>query len=498
MSQAQPASVSPSGSPLSKMPHKISFFSLAMINVAAVFTLRNAPAQADYGFALVFYLICGAVFFFIPSALVSAELASAYPQRGGVYLWVKRAFGPEWGFVAIFMQWIENVPYFPVVFAFAATAIAYVVDPALAENKLFVVAVMWAGIWVGTFMNFRGMKTSAFLSSTGVISGTIVPGIIIVVMAVAYLVSGKPVAIEISVDAFFPDLGSLNQLMLLTGTLLAFAGMEMSAVHVTEIDNPRKRFPQATFMSAAVILILSLLTSLAIAIVVPPAEISFSAGVMEAFRDFFDIYHMDWATQVLGVLLAYGAFTMAVTWMIGPPKGLLEVARDGYLPKSWQKRNKVKIPTGILYWQGAFSSVVCLAIFVAPTVSSAFWLMSALALQLYLVMYLFMFAAAIRLRYKEPDKDRPYKVPGGNVGMWITSGLAWLTSLFVIAFGFIPPQSVRNEGSGAMIRYVAFLAVGIVVFVIVPLVFFKLSKKHPEWRTAKVPIELQTEDDDDE
>lgn len=494
MSEAGPSTATPR----SVMPHRISFFSLAMINVAAVFTLRNAPSQADYGFALVFYLIFTAIFFFIPSALVSAELASAYPERGGVYLWVKNAFGPKWGFVAIFMQWIENVPYFPVVFAFTATAAAYVFDPSLAQSKVFVVAVIWIGTWGGTFLNFRGMKTSAFLSSSGVISGTILPGLIIVGMAVAYVIDGKPIAIEVSVDAFFPDLGSLNQLMLLAGTVLALAGMEMSAVHVTEIDNPRKRYPQAAFLSAAIILILSLLTSLAIAIVVPQKTISFSAGVLEAFRAFFDVYNVDWAIRILGVLLAYGAFTMAVTWMIGPPKGLLEVARDGYLPKAWQKRNKHKIPTGILYVQATFATLVSLAVFVAPTVSAAFWLMSALAIQLYLVMYLFMFAAAIRLRYKHPDKERPYKIPGGKVGMWVVAGLAWLTSLFVLVFGFIPPQSVRDEGVGSMVTYVAFLVIGIVVFVAIPLVFYHLSKSHPQWKTSKVPIELRTEADDDD
>ncbi len=484
--------------PQSAMPHRISFFSLAMINVAAVFSLRNAPGQADYGFAVVFYLLCTAVFFFIPSALVSAELASAYPQRGGVYLWVKRAFGPKWGFVAIFMQWIENVPYFPAIFAFTATAAAYVFHPPLAESKFFVVVVIWVGTWVGTFLNFRGMKTSAFLSSSGVISGTILPGLIIVGMAAAYLIDGKPIAIAVSVDAFFPDLGSLNQLMLLAGTVMALAGMEMSAVHVTEIDSPRKRYPQATFLSAAIILILSLLTSLAIAIVVPQKTISFSAGVLEAFRAFFDVYNVDWAIRILGVLLAYGAFTMAVTWMIGPSKGLLEVARDGYLPKAWQKRNKHKIPTGILYVQAIFATVVSFAVFIAPTVSAAFWLMSALAIQLYLVMYLFMFAAAIRLRYKDADKDRPYKIPGGKAGMWGVAGLAWITSLFVLVFGFIPPQSVRDEGVSSVVSYVAFLLVGIVVFVTIPLIFYHLSKSHPQWKTSKVPIELRTEADDED
>ena len=126
----------------------------------------------------------------------------------------------------------------------------------------------------------------------------------------------------------------------------------------------------------------------------------------------------------------------------------------------------------------------CLAVFIGDSVSSAFWLLSALAVQLYLIMYLLMFSAAIRLRYKHPDINRPYSLPGGKIGMWIISGVGFVASALVILFGFIPPETVRAKGTGSIAEYVAFLVVGIVVFVAIPFIFYHMSKKRPKWRTG--------------
>lgn len=456
---------------------KLSVFTLAMINVAAVMSLRNLPSFADDGYSLIFYLTLASLCFFIPSALVSAELASGWPQEGGVYLWVKEAFGPKWGFVAIFMQWVENLPWFPAVLAFVASAIAYIFNPELATNKWFVVAVIWASLWAATFLNFRGMKLSAFLSSSGVISGTILPGIVIIILGAIYVLSGKPIALEFSVDAMIPDLGNLNQLMLLAGMMMAISGMEMSAVHVTEVDNPGKNFPKAIFIASVISISLCILGALAIVVVIPQKDLSLSAGVCQAFAELFRIHGIPWATPIISALLAYGALTMVVTWMVGPSKGLREVAKEGYLPKYWQKENKEGMPTGILIVQAICSSILSLVVLFMPNVSSAFWIMSALAAQLYIIMYLLMFAAAIKLRYSQPDVKRPYRIPGGNYGMWIVAGVAFLALLFVVLFGFIPTETVRNEGTGAMVGYVAFLLVGVVSFVAVPLWFYHRAEK---------------------
>jgi len=455
---------------------------LSLLNVAAIVSLRNLPSQAEYGLSIVFYLTCSSLFFFIPSALVSAELATGWPKLGGVYLWVKEAFGPRWGFTAIFMQWVENLPWFPAVFAFASSAIAYIVAPAWASNRYFTFAVIIALIWICTFANFRGMKWSAFLSNSGVVVGTIVPGVLIIILAVVWLGLGEGSEISFTWAALLPDLGNLTQIMLLAGMLMALAGMEMSAVHVMDVENPSRDYPVAIFLSAAIVIVLAVLGSLAIAIVIPAGDLSLAAGVLQAFAQFFSAFNIAWATPIIAVLLAYGAFSMAVTWMIGPSKGLLEVAKEGYLPRIWQKRNAHRMPTGILLIQAGVASILACAVLLMPTVSSAFWLMSALAAQLYLIMYLMLFAAAIRLRYTQPSVPRAYKVPGGNAGMWTVAGIGWLASLAAILAGFVPPQAVRDAGAGAITGYMAFLLVGCASFVALPLVFFHLSKSRPQWR----------------
>jgi len=82
-----------------KKPKRVlSVFSLVMINVIAVDSLRSLPISAAYGFSIVFYYLLAAILFFVPVALIAAELATAWPETGGLYVWVREAFGRRWGF----------------------------------------------------------------------------------------------------------------------------------------------------------------------------------------------------------------------------------------------------------------------------------------------------------------------------------------------------------------------------------------------------------------
>ncbi len=457
----------------------LGIFALAMINVAAIASLRSLPTMAELGLSAVFFLILIGLLFLIPTALVSAELATGWPRRGGVYVWVKEAFGERFGFLAIWLQWIQNVIWYPIVLSFTAATLAFIITPELANNPLYMVGVIVFAYWASTIINLRGMQTSGWVSSFCVIAGTIIPTAIIIILGILWLLGGSPTQIEFTWDNLVPDMSSLSSIVLVAGMLLAVAGMEMSAVHAQEVKDPQKDYPKAILLSTVLILGIFILGSLAISIVVPPSEISLVAGVMQAFTDFFKAYGMEWAVPLLALLIVLGVLGSVITWIAGPSKGILAVAQQGSLPPFFQKVNKNGVQVNILLVQGGLVTLLSLTFLLMPSVSSSYWILTALTAQLYLIMYGMLFLSAIKLKYSRPNVKRAYTVPGGKLGMWIVAGIGLLAALFGIIIGFLPPAQVTT---GNELFYDGFLIVGIIIMAGIPIVLNHIRK--PSWKKA--------------
>jgi amino acid transporter len=265
-----------------------------MINVAAICNIKNFPLMAEYGLATIFFLILSSIFYFIPVLLVSAELATGWPDRG-VYTWVKEGLSPRLGFLAVWLQWIENVIWYPMILSFIAATFAYVFMPELAQNKIYVITVVLVAFWTATLVNFLGMKTSGWISSIGALFGTILPIALIILLGIFWLASGHTPHIQFNVQALIPDLTSIHELALLSGFLMSFAGMEMSAVHARDVKNPNRDYPKAILLSAVIIIAFSAIGSLTIAAVVPFDKIELTSGGMEAFTYLFNAFNMGWA-----------------------------------------------------------------------------------------------------------------------------------------------------------------------------------------------------------
>lgn len=454
----------------------LTVFTLAMINVAMIASLRGLPTMAEYGLGAIFFFVVAALVFLIPTALVSAELATGWPKRGGVYVWVKEALGPRWGFLAIWLQWLQNVIWYPTVLSFAAATFAFVINPALAGNKVYALAVILAVYWGATLANFAGMRASGWLSTVGVIGGTLVPGALIIILGLTWLALGEPSQIHIAERAFFPDLSKMGNVVLAAGALLFFAGMEVSAAHAQEVKDPQRNYPRAIFMATAIVLAVFVLGTLSIAVVVPREKISLVAGLMQAFTVFLDKFHLAWLVPVIALLIALGVFGQISTWIAGPSKGLLAVARHGFLPPFLQRVNRRGVQTHILVVQASIVTALSLVFLLMPTVSSSYWILTALTAQLYLVMYVLLFISALRLRYSEPDALRPYKVPGGSVGMWLVVGVAVLAAVFTIAVGYFPPAQLQT---GNVVFYEGFLILGMLIVCAVPLLIYQFRR--PGW-----------------
>ncbi|MFI7005933.1 APC family permease [Streptomyces sp. NPDC050145] len=452
----------------------LSWVTLALMTTASVASLRAAPTMAVYGLACVFLYLVPAIVFLLPTALVSAELASGW--SGGVYRWVSEGLSKPLGFLAVWCQFAMTIFYYPSLLAFVASTIAYVIDPSLASNGLYTAIVIMILYWTGVWVSSRGTKALAGLSSWGLIIGTLIPGTLLVVLGMVFLGQGNASAAPMTSDHLLPAWTGLASLVLIVNNFLSYSGMEMNAVHVSSLKNPAKEYPKSMFLAMGLVLLIFILPALAISWVVPADQLSLTAGVMQAFDAFFSHFHIGWMTPIAAVMLISAALGGMLTWLAGPSKGLLEISRsEGYLPPFLQKLNKFGVQQNILVTQGVVTTVIALLYALIPNVSNVYWIFSTITTQVYLIVYLLMFVAAMRLRKTQPDHPRGYRVPA--LGLLCTVGL--LASIAALTIGFVPPSQF---GSGSVWSYVLLIGAGLIILgLLIPWAFLKFRK--PGWRT---------------
>ncbi|MCH9689498.1 MAG: APC family permease [Gammaproteobacteria bacterium] len=448
--------------------HALTIFSLTMITVGSVDSIRNLPATALFGSQLIAFFILGALCYLVPTALVSAELASGWPKQGGIYVWVKEAFGQRMGFLAIWLQWIENVIWYPTILSFVAGTVGYLINPELASNPYFLWAVVVASFWGVTLINLRGMHSSALFSNICALSGLILPMGFIIGLGALWVSGGHPVQIQFDLQSILPHWHDHEMWVSLTAIMLSFCGIEIATVHANDVDNPQQAFPKALAYSVGIILSTLVLGSLAIAVVLPHSEINLVAGIMQAFDAFFAQYHLLWLMPVMAVMLVMGGLGGVSNWIIAPTKGLLVAAKDGNLPLFFQRENKTGAPVVLLMGQAILVTLLSTLFLFMPSVNGSYWLLTALAAQLYMLMYLLMFLAVIKLRVKAPNQARSFRVPGGMPGLLFVSGLGLVGVLTTLAVSFMPPEGIDV---GGIVRYESTLIIGLIIMAIPPLVW---------------------------
>jgi len=437
---------------------------LAGIDMAAVISVRNLPMMATYGWSMLALFLLAILAFLIPVSMAAAELGTGWPEDGGIYAWVKQAFGGPTGFLAVWCDYAENIPWFPTVLSFMAASLAYAFDPALANNTVYLVVVMLAFFWGTTFVNLRGVEASAWISGVGTLFGSILPALLVVGLGIAWLVSGDGSQIPFSGDALVPDV-SLGNLAFLGGIILLFTGMEMAGFHSRETRDPGRTVPRAIFLSVAVIVVFSVLGSLFLAFIVPAKELSLVSGTMELFERALDQLGVGWLVRPLALLVAFGGIAHLSPWILGPAKGVAAVARDGDAPERFARSNARGVPVGLLVVQGIGGTIFSLLFLLVPNVSTSYWMLSAVTAQIIAVMYALMFAAVIRLRYTQPERSRPYRIPGGLVGVWLVGGVGALACSGSFLLGLVPPDQLKT---GNPFTYVALLSSATVLLCLPP------------------------------
>jgi amino acid transporter len=461
-------------------------FALAMINVASIVSPRNGPLMAEYGWSMFFFLGCSILLFLVPVSLASAELATGWPKAGGVYAWVREAFGERTGFLAIWCDWSENLTFFPTVLSFIAGSLAYAISPELASDNVFLVVVMLTVFWAATALNFLRVDQSTAVATVGMILGVFLPILLLAGLAVAWFTNGEGSRIPFSGDALLPDLSGQN-LLFLGGVLLAFAGMEQAGFHARQTANPQRDYPKAMLLAAVIVVIATIASSLSLALVVPKHDISLLSGTMQAFQDMLDSLGVGGLVKPVAVLLVLGGVAHLLPWLLGPAKGLAAVARRGHLPPLLGRESKNHIPVQGLIVQGIGGTVFCLLFLFLPNANATYGALTAMTAQVIVIMYVLIFASVIRLRYTQPHTERAYRIPGGRAGVWLVGGAGIVACGFAFVAGFFHPGDWASWDTGQRVVYYAVLLGGLAVLTMPP--FLVRLVRRDGWAVA---VEAET------
>lgn len=447
----------------SKSIKQLSGFGLMMIAIITVDSIRNLSINAQFGLPLVTLFIIGGITFFLPLALVTAKLAIRFPNTGGSYLWIQHAFGPRWGFVSIWLQWVYNMLWYPTVFGFIAATIAGVVAPHLEMDPTYILFTSLILFWIITAISCLGIQAVSFLGIFCAILGTLLPMLTIIGLALFWLFSGNASATPLTWQGLIPTSGTLSNIGFFGTVLFSLMGLDVIGIHAGDVKNPQKNYPRILFWSALIILATMTLSSLALCILLSPKELGLVNGLIDAAQIFFGYYHIGWGVPLIGAAIVLGCFGVASSWIIGLARVLQVSAASANVPRFLQKVNRFNMPYPVLFIQAIIVTILFCAYVLWPSVNASYWILSAMSSQLALAYYIVLFVAA-------------YKLLSGQVsrGVLALLVLGVITSLFGIGVGFLPPSSI--SGFKSILHYEIPIVVCLFIFML-PLYFLLKNKK---------------------
>ena len=453
------------------------FFAMTASMVMAVY---EYPTFATSKLHLVFYLLLGGFLWFIPVALCAAEMATVDGwEKGGVFTWTGKNLGKKYGFANLFFEFFEITVGFVTMIYFILGALSYVFDwPALNSNPMIKFIGVLVIFWILALSQFGGTKYTAKIAKIGFIVGILLPAAILIILALVYIIQGNPIYIS-SKDTFVPDFTKVNTLVVFVSFILSYMGVEASATHANEMDNPKKEYPLAMLLLVIVAIVVSTLGGLAIAAVIPQDQINLSAGVVQTFAVLLGHFTANNTilVKIIALLLAFGVIAEVSSWVVGPTRGMIIAAEEGAIPKSWAKTNEHDVPVYLVIAQGIIVSIWdAVLTFGAGGSNLSFLAAMSLTVVIYLSGYILFFVGYIKAILGE-GLNGAYQMPGGKPVKIIVAIIGLATSIFAFFISFVPPTSIAGNAVQSH-EYMWMLIISYVISLILPFAIYDLCQKY--------------------
>ena len=399
---------------------KFRLFDAILATVCITLVAESVSPTAAIGNSQYFWWLFLIVAFCVPYGMISAELGTTYQSEGGMYDWVKRAFGAKWASRVAWNYWI-NFPLWIASLAVAVTdVIAGIFD---LELNIWVLLILQLGYtWLVSFLGTQRIGESKWIVNIGTFFKILFMVSLGLLGIYCFIKTGESAnPIESAMD-LLPTMDLLS-LSFLSVIIFNFLGFEVVATFADDMENPKKEIPKALIYGGLLMAIFYILpaTGVNIAMSLEQAE---AAGIADSFSILLgnlgvgaDIIRA--VVIAVGLMFIYTMVANIVSWSFGVNSVAKYSADDGGLPKVFSKTNKEGVPYMASIMNGVVATVIIVIGLilgeVSETASNLFWTFFSLSLVTLLMSYIPLFLAFIKLRKTDSKTKRVYKVPGGPV-----------------------------------------------------------------------------------
>ena len=436
---------------IKKLASKLTLMPLVMVLFFTVsggaYGLEDLVSASGPGLALVLIVITPLIWS-LPVALMVGELSTAMPEEGGYYVWVKRGLSPYWGFQVAWFSWLMSfvdMAIYPVLFAnyLSALMIQYLDSHWLEQSELLHWLVTLVVIWTFAALNIRGAKTVGDYSK--LFGFLVLSPFMVMTLIAAYQWCVDP---RVFWEPWVPpDRSVISAFGVgLFVVMWNYMGWDIIANIAGEIENPQRNLPLAMAIAIPLVTLAYLLPVVA-GLVSGLAWQDWTAGFFPELATAIGGKWLGLWLGVAGLVSSAGLFNALLLSFSRVP---FVLAEDRYLPDSLTRLHP-------LYETPYVSIIVCAAIYSCFTLST-FASLIVVDVVLYAAVLMLEFAALIALRINEPELVRPFRVPGG----WIGLGLIALFPLALLALAMY--STLQEEGVQVIYWSMIALASGFVAF----------------------------------
>jgi amino acid transporter len=413
--------------------------------LVGVDTLGAVANKGPEGFT---WLIVLAVFFFVPYALLTAELGSAFTDEGGCYVWTKLAWGRFVAAINSVLYWLSNPVWMGGLLCITAvtTFNTFFGDLGNVGQYLFSLAFIWFGVWAA-ILSFGVGKWIPTLGAWARIALLAFFTLSVILYAFKHGLHSP------AVSEFSPSYALF--IALVPVLFFNFVGFELPSAAGDEMKDPQKDVPFTVIRAAITSVVLYGVPILAIIMVLPSEQITGLGGFIDAMKTVFTVYGGSVAPDGTATLTGFGtvlgnitaaAFILVLlssgtTWLMGSDRSQAVAGYDGAGPRILGTFSaKYGTPIVVNFLSGTVSTIVMILAFQLSGGDAEKYFSAVLNVVLLFttISYLTIFPTLIKLRYSHGHVYRPYKVPFGMAGVWICGLLTTFWALLASVVGLFP------------------------------------------------------------